>query len=129
MESTSMLVAVVAAAVSVLTVTCLWMTAEWVWLKPKRAERLLRRQGFVGNPYRLLSGDLKETGRMLVQASSRPIGLDDEILPRIVPFVHRTIKNYGKDVLFYVIIVVVIVLPTRKMVWKLWWQGRIHSRG
>ncbi|KAI4330237.1 hypothetical protein MLD38_028536 [Melastoma candidum] len=97
-----MLVAVVAAAVSVLTVTCLWVTAEWVWLKPKRAERQLRRQGFSGNPYRLLSGDLKETESMLAEARSRPIGLDDDIMPRIVPFEHQTIKNYGKKTFTWV---------------------------
>lgn len=100
MESSSMLVAVVATVISALAVMCLWVTAEWVWLRPKKTERQLRQQGLTGNPYRLLYGDVKDSERMLVEARSRLIGLNDDPVPRLIPFVHRTIKNYGKDVVF-----------------------------
>ncbi|PPR89004.1 hypothetical protein GOBAR_AA31689 [Gossypium barbadense] len=41
-----------------------WRTLNWVWLAPKRLERCLRQQGFAGNTYRFLSGDIKQLSTM-----------------------------------------------------------------
>ena len=71
-------------------------TVNWVWLNPKRIERCLRKQGFNGNPYRLLYGDTKEIGSMIKAANSKPIKLSDDILPRVLPFQLHLIKTYGK---------------------------------
>nr|AFK38261.1 unknown [Medicago truncatula] len=37
-----------------------WRVLNWMWLKPKKIEKLLREQGLQGNPYRLLLGDAKD---------------------------------------------------------------------
>ncbi|XP_022718064.1 cytochrome P450 CYP72A219-like [Durio zibethinus] len=70
---------------------------NWVWLKPKRLERCLRQQGLTGNPYRFLSGDVKESFAMNKQATAKPMPLSDDIVQYVVPFVHQTIKHYGKN--------------------------------
>ncbi|XP_028796123.1 cytochrome P450 CYP72A219-like isoform X1 [Neltuma alba] len=70
---------------------------NWLWLRPKRLERYLRRQNLKGNPYRLGFGDLKEMSQMIQEAKSKPINLDDEIIPRVIPFRHQLIQNYGKN--------------------------------
>lgn len=83
--------------VAVLTVVIVWLwkVFVWVWLEPKRMERLLRKQGFNGNPYRLLYGDSKESATMYQQAHSKPLGLHEDIVPRVMPFVVKTVNTYG----------------------------------
>ncbi|XP_044473135.1 cytochrome P450 CYP72A219-like [Mangifera indica] len=77
--------------------TCLWKVLNWVWLKPKKLEKLLRQQGFSGNSYKLLHGDTKEMFMITKQAKTTPINpLSHDIAPRVVPFHHLIIKNYGK---------------------------------
>ncbi|KAI9083486.1 hypothetical protein K1719_034428 [Acacia pycnantha] len=71
--------------------------ANWVWVRPKRLERCLRRQNLKGNSYRPVFGDLKEMGHMVQVAKSKPINLDDNIIPRVLPFHHQLIQNYGKN--------------------------------
>lgn len=73
-----------------------WRILNWLWLRPKKLERLLREQGFKGNSYRFLSGDLKERVKMLKESRSRPIGLSDDPVPRIMPFVLQSVNTYGK---------------------------------
>nr|AZZ89571.1 cytochrome P450 monooxygenase [Lagerstroemia speciosa] len=80
-----------------LAVTWAWRVLNWVWLKPKRLERLLREQGFKGNPYRFLFGDLKDTVKMLKESRLRPIGLSDDPVPRIFPYVSHSVNTFGKD--------------------------------
>ncbi|XP_071904251.1 cytochrome P450 CYP72A219-like isoform X1 [Coffea arabica] len=77
-------------------------TVNWVWLNPKRIERCLRKQGFNGNPYRLLYGDTKEIGSMIKAANSKPIKLSDDILPRVLPFQLHLIKTYGEKSFYWV---------------------------
>lgn len=65
-----------------------WRFYNWAWVTPKRIEKVLREQGFDGNPYRFLVGDLKE-------AHSKSIGIDDYTIPRVYPIVHKSIQKYG----------------------------------
>ncbi|XVE52981.1 hypothetical protein DITRI_Ditri02bG0168200 [Diplodiscus trichospermus] len=74
-----------------------WRILNWVWLKPKRLERCLRQQGLRGNPYRFLCGDLKESFAMSKQARTKPMPLSDDIVEYVVPFLHRTVRTYGKN--------------------------------
>ncbi|GMH14191.1 hypothetical protein Nepgr_016032 [Nepenthes gracilis] len=83
--------------VMILTMTWLWRVVKWIWLRPKTLERCLRQQGFAGNSYRLLFGDLKDFFRSMVEARSQPISFTNDYLSRADPFVYQTIKNYGKN--------------------------------
>ena len=75
------------------TLSC--MILNWVWLRPKYLERCLRKQGLVGNSYRLFFGDTKDSSMMIKQACSKHIELSDDIVPRVLPFEHHTVKRYG----------------------------------
>ncbi|KAI8545863.1 hypothetical protein RHMOL_Rhmol07G0070400 [Rhododendron molle] len=83
------------ACLAILTILA-WRFYYWAWVIPKRLEKLLREQGFVGNPYKFLVGDLKENSQLLKEAHSKPIGVDDNTLPRVYPIVHKSIQKYGK---------------------------------
>ncbi|XP_047329541.1 cytochrome P450 CYP72A219-like [Impatiens glandulifera] len=73
-----------------------WGILEWIWLKPRRVENHLRSQGYRGNPYKVLFGDLKDFSALSKLARSTPISLSDDIVPRVVPFLHKTINTYGR---------------------------------
>ncbi|XP_048131166.1 cytochrome P450 72A397-like [Rhodamnia argentea] len=87
---------VLAAVLAVLAIWA-WRVVNWVWLRPKRLERLLRQQGLSGEPYAFLFGDLNENARLLKAAKSKPIAISDDIKPRIVPLLHRSFQIHGKD--------------------------------
>lgn len=89
------IVALLATAFALLIVTVSWRILNWLWLKPKQLERQLRKQGFSGNRYRILYGDMKESSKMAREAMSTPIGMSDDIVPRVQPFTHQTVKNFG----------------------------------
>ncbi|KAK6229194.1 hypothetical protein SCA6_018145 [Theobroma cacao] len=74
-----------------------WRILDWVWMRPKRLERCLRKQGLTGNSYRFLSGDIKESFAMSRQARSKPMPLSDDITQYVGPFLHQTVKNSGKN--------------------------------
>ncbi|KAI7993171.1 hypothetical protein LOK49_LG11G01152 [Camellia lanceoleosa] len=75
----------------------LWKVLNWLWLKPKKLERLFRKQGLHGNPYRLFYGDIKDMMSITRQACSKPLHLhDNNVLPRVLPFHHHIANKYGK---------------------------------
>lgn len=84
-----------------LAITCVaasiyaWKFLNWAWLTPKKLEKSLRQQGFNGNPYKFLLGDLQELMAMEKESLSKPIAFSDDFIPRIMPFVHKTLTNYG----------------------------------
>ncbi|CAK9325298.1 unnamed protein product [Citrullus colocynthis] len=65
--------------------------------QPKKLEKVLREQGFAGNSYRILYGDLKFRAAMREQALSKPMNFSNDIAPRVIPSIHHTIQNYGKN--------------------------------
>ncbi|KAI8007986.1 hypothetical protein LOK49_LG07G02028 [Camellia lanceoleosa] len=74
-----------------------WRILNWVWLRPKKLESCLRKQGLNGNSYKLFFGDLKESSAMDKEASSTRISISDDAVPsRVLPFIHTNISNYGK---------------------------------
>lgn len=103
-----------------------WMILNWVWLKPKKLEKLLRQQGFSGNSYRIFHGDMKDMYRMMKEARAKPINLSDDIAPRIMPFDHHIIQKYGmtkfifKLILGFVYIKLTLVNITGRnsFIWK-----------
>lgn len=85
----------IAGIVIVGLVTMIGKVVNWLWLRPKRLERFLRTHNLNGNSYRLGFGDLKEMTGMIKEANSKPINLDDDIIPRVFPFHHQMIQKYG----------------------------------
>ncbi|KAJ4806649.1 Cytochrome P450 [Rhynchospora pubera] len=81
------------------TLLLLWgatRALEWAWLKPRRFEQAMRKQGLCGTVYRSLAGDLKEIIRLNKEARAKPMQVSHDISPRISPFQYRTIKQFGK---------------------------------
>lgn len=68
---------------------------NWLWLKPKTLEKILRQQGFSGNPYKFLVGDLHGNARMMEEAKSRPMPLSNDVVLRVLPQVQHFISTYG----------------------------------
>ncbi|KAI9083492.1 hypothetical protein K1719_034434 [Acacia pycnantha] len=87
---------------AILVLIWAWKVVNWLWLRPKKLERLLRQQGLQGNPYRLLTGDSTQMFNMLMQAKSKPMNLSDDILPRASSFVHHIVNKYGKNSFFWI---------------------------
>ncbi|KAJ4754633.1 Cytochrome P450 72A14 [Rhynchospora pubera] len=78
----------------------LWGAAraiEWAWLRPRRLDRALRKQGLRGTMYRVLATDLRENIRLNKEACSMSMPLSHDIIPRVMPLLHRTIKQFGKQ--------------------------------
>ncbi|KAK1404868.1 Secologanin synthase [Heracleum sosnowskyi] len=73
-----------------------WRILNWVWLRPKKLEKILRNQGFKGNSYRLLYGDIKQLAAVRKEARSKPINLSDDILLRATPTSYTAISQHGK---------------------------------
>ncbi|EEF46132.1 cytochrome P450 72A397 isoform X2 [Ricinus communis] len=70
--------------------------AYMIWFGPKRLEKQLRKQGIRGNSYKLFNGDGEAITKSSMRALSKPIALNDQINPRVLPFFHEMVKNYGK---------------------------------
>ncbi|KAM3747751.1 hypothetical protein ACB098_05G058100 [Castanea mollissima] len=81
----------------VVLITWAWRVLNGLWLRPKKLEKCLREQGLNGNSYRLFFGDVKEICKMTSQAKSKPINFTHDIAPRVLPFVHQVVTNYGKN--------------------------------
>jgi hypothetical protein len=70
-------------------------TAERCWLRPRRISRALRAQGLGGTVYRFPAGDLAENGRLNEEARSKPMPPCHDIVPRVLPHLHNTVKEHG----------------------------------
>ncbi|CAJ2659452.1 unnamed protein product [Trifolium pratense] len=88
--------AIILFTLMILVLTCAWRILNWVWLKPKKLEKLLREQGLKGDSYKpmnLLKGLLK----MRNEATSKPMNLSDDIVPRVYSFIHQSLQKHGKN--------------------------------
>ncbi|KAF3339940.1 Cytochrome P450 72A15 [Carex littledalei] len=70
---------------------------EWAWFRPRRLERVLREQGLRGTVYRPLVGDFKENTQLNKEACAKPMPLSHDIIPRVEPLLHRSMKEFGKQ--------------------------------
>ncbi|KAL8508026.1 hypothetical protein ACS0TY_018551 [Phlomoides rotata] len=80
----------------VVVLICFWKFLSWAYFTPKKLEKSLRKQGFSGNPYRSLLGDLREIAQMEKESLSKPMIFSNDIVPRIMPFVHKITTSYGQ---------------------------------
>ncbi|XP_051152078.1 cytochrome P450 CYP72A219-like [Andrographis paniculata] len=78
-----------------------WKLLNWAYLKPKKVEKSLQKQGLRGTPYRLLYGDLKDMLANFKESQTHPINLNDDIKPRVWGFFIKCIQKYGKDSFFW----------------------------
>ncbi|XP_020233617.1 cytochrome P450 72A68 [Cajanus cajan] len=81
----------------ILVLISAWKVLNWLWLRPKRLERLLREQGLHGNPYKLLVGDMKELLKMRKEALSKPMNLSDDLVPRVFSYFQHSLNKHGKN--------------------------------
>ncbi|KAI3805020.1 hypothetical protein L1987_27012 [Smallanthus sonchifolius] len=75
----------------------MWRISNLLWFKPKKMEKILKDQGLKGNPYRFMNGDLNEIVQMMSEANSKPMNLSHDIVPRVEPFLHKSITTLGKS--------------------------------
>ncbi|KAF3603535.1 hypothetical protein F2Q69_00038361 [Brassica cretica] len=87
---------VVAGALLVVSAVLLIRVVNWVWIKPKKLESYLRRQGLPGTPYTPLVGDTKRNVNMLMETRSKPITLTDDITPRLLPLTLKMFNSHGR---------------------------------
>lgn len=81
--------------VLLITLVWAWSILNWIWLKPKKLEKLLKEQGLKGNPYRLLVGDIRDLLKIQKEASSKPMNLSDDIVPHVFPFAQQSVAKHG----------------------------------
>ncbi|XP_077227833.1 cytochrome P450 CYP72A616-like [Tasmannia lanceolata] len=76
--------------------------AYFIWWKPMKLGKQLQQQGIKGTPYKLLFGDTKEIGKSMEEALSKPMNLNHQTAPRLLPFVHQMVQKHGKiSVIWY----------------------------
>jgi hypothetical protein len=80
-----------------LSLYVVFRVAHTFWLKPKSQEKRLRKQGIRGTSYKILNGDMKEFARSSKEARSRPLALNQEIAPRVLPFFYKMVQIYGEQ--------------------------------
>nr|QFS19024.1 cytochrome P450 72A141 [Glycine soja] len=98
--SSAAAICVVTVLVAVIPIWALKMLNS-LWLRPKRFERLLRAQGFHGDPYSLSHHNSNQTLLQQHQLNSQPFPLSDDVAPRVSSLLHHTIDKYGKKSFFW----------------------------
>ncbi|KAM0015298.1 putative secologanin synthase [Helianthus debilis subsp. tardiflorus] len=87
------------AATAIVTLVILrwgWKLLNWVWLKPKKLEKWLRNEGYKGNPYKLLMGDMIEFATTLKEGRLKASPITHDITSYALPFDHHIISKYGE---------------------------------
>ncbi|KAK1416127.1 hypothetical protein QVD17_31915 [Tagetes erecta] len=73
-----------------------WKLLNWVWLKPKKLEKWLRDEGYKGNSYKFLMGDMIELASIVKEGKSKPmLTVTHDITSYALPFDHHIISKYG----------------------------------
>ncbi|KAI3465946.1 hypothetical protein Pfo_022609 [Paulownia fortunei] len=73
---------------------------NWLWFRPRKLEKLLRKQGLNGNPYRPFLGDFKDYIKVIKAEQRRSIKLSDDILPHIFAYYHEILTMLIKEILW-----------------------------
>ncbi|TKY46565.1 Cytochrome P450 CYP72A219 [Spatholobus suberectus] len=71
------------------------------WWRPQRIAKLLWQQGIRGTSYKFLNGDKPEMMKSTLEASSKPMSLNHQVVPRVIPFFNHLVQQYGKISLFW----------------------------
>ncbi|KAL4382032.1 11-oxo-beta-amyrin 30-oxidase [Arachis hypogaea] len=84
-------------AVGLLVAVGGWKLLNWLLLRPKKLETLLREQGFHGNPYTLFANNNSSSN------NTKPMTLSDDkdIAPRVYSQADHVIMKFGKNSFFW----------------------------
>ncbi|KNA05768.1 hypothetical protein SOVF_187160, partial [Spinacia oleracea] len=83
---------------SILVVIGFFKVVNWVWLRPKKAEKWFRQQGLSGTSYKLLLGDMKDYSLLRTRALEKPMtSFTNDYFPRVDPLAHQLVTKFGKD--------------------------------
>ncbi|KAL8522329.1 hypothetical protein ACS0TY_012466 [Phlomoides rotata] len=66
-----------------------------LWWRPHKVENHFLMQGIMGPKYQFFLGNLKEIGSLHLKASSQPMPLNHDIVPRVLSFYHHWKNLYG----------------------------------
>ncbi|XVF29135.1 hypothetical protein REPUB_Repub15cG0093500 [Reevesia pubescens] len=83
-----------------LLIALLKVLYEYWWI-PLRIQHILNSQGVRGPPYKFIHGNKKEVIKLKTEASSKPMALNHDIFPKVLPHVHSWINRYGKNYLYW----------------------------
>ncbi|KAK9266284.1 hypothetical protein L1049_001806 [Liquidambar formosana] len=72
-----------------------------LWWRPRKIEKHFYKQGIKGPPYHFLAGNKKELVGLMLKASSQPMPLSHNIVPRVLSFYHHWKKIYGATFLIW----------------------------
>ncbi|XP_077210597.1 cytochrome P450 734A1-like [Tasmannia lanceolata] len=75
--------------------------ADFLWWRPRKIEQHFAEQGIRGPPYCFFIGNIKEIVELMLKASSQPMPLSHNILPRVLSFYHHWKKIYGATFLIW----------------------------
>ncbi|KAH6783079.1 hypothetical protein C2S52_008038 [Perilla frutescens var. hirtella] len=81
---------------SIIVLIYAWKFLNWIWIRPKKLQKLLRQQGLNGNSYTLLYGDFTEIKATAKESKSNPINLSDDIMARASPIYYKAVQKYGE---------------------------------
>ncbi|KAG5559408.1 hypothetical protein RHGRI_009070 [Rhododendron griersonianum] len=87
--------------ISLLVMVLLYKVLNMLWWRPRKIEQYFRKQGIKGPPYIFLIGNAKEIVSLMLKASSQPMPLSHNILPRVLSFYHHWRKIYGATFLMW----------------------------
>ncbi|GAB4842049.1 hypothetical protein Ancab_012009 [Ancistrocladus abbreviatus] len=72
-----------------------------LWWRPAKIAKHFSKQGIKGPPYHFFIGNMKELVELMMKASSQPMSISHNILPRVLPFYHHWKKIYGATYLIW----------------------------
>ncbi|GKD67342.1 cytochrome P450 CYP72A219 [Tanacetum coccineum] len=96
--TTTTLTKVVITVIVVVVLKLGWKLLNWAWLMPKKLEKLLREQGYNGNSYKPIIGDIRDLAKMANEARSKPMSISHDISQHVLSYEHHIFNKYGKKV-------------------------------
>ncbi|XP_043700874.1 cytochrome P450 734A1-like isoform X2 [Telopea speciosissima] len=87
--------------ISLLALVLLLKLMCLLWWRPRRIEKHFAKQGIKGPPYRFFLGNVRELMDLMLKASSHPMPLSHNIVPRVLSFYHHWKKIYGATFLVW----------------------------
>ncbi|KAI3466002.1 hypothetical protein Pfo_022665 [Paulownia fortunei] len=88
---------ILASMVVAASVTWAVKLLNWLWFRPRKLEKFLRKQGLDGHTYRPFLGDLKDYVKVMKAEQARSIKLSDDTLPHMFGYYYQILTKYGQN--------------------------------